>query len=60
MQRGDKWQYFLEEMRRLEAPQGILDTLTKIQIILAKLEMTDGDIQAFLALKHRIQQMLLD
>lgn len=60
LRQWDKAQYFMQEMRRLEAPPGALDALTRINAIVAKSEITDVDVRDLLRLTQRLQHMLLD
>ena len=51
-------QYFTEEMKRLQAPQGVIDAFTELTDIAAKAELSDQDVKQVLKLVSKIQTIL--
>jgi hypothetical protein len=51
-------QYFHREIKRLNAPKGVLDALEQLSGMLAQREMTDRDVKAVLKLVKTLQTLL--
>jgi hypothetical protein len=58
LQQPAKVHYFTVEMKRLDAPKGVLDALDKITTIVEKKEVTDADLKEVLKLVKQIQTIL--
>ena len=50
--------YFQQEMRRLEAPKGVLDALDQMQRVVDQKALTDRDVTALLRLVQKMQRLL--
>ncbi len=54
----EKVEYFAKEMKRMEAPKGVLDNFEKIHKIVEKEKITDNDVKKLLKLVKKIQMIL--
>ena len=58
LKQGPKLDYFIKEMKRMDAPKGVLDALDNIAKITEKEEITDRDVNKILKLVNKIQTIL--
>lgn len=58
LRQGDKAQYFLHGMQRLNAPQQVVEALEQLNHLMAQSMMTDGDVQRVLRLVKKMQMLL--
>jgi hypothetical protein len=58
LKQADKVQYFSQEMKRLNAPKGVMEALNKLTSLAAKPQLTDGDVNDILKLVQEIQTIL--
>lgn len=58
LKQPDVLKYFVAEMKRMDAPKGVQDSLTEISTISAKKDIVDRDAEQVLKLIKRIQSVL--
>ncbi len=59
LKQPDKLDYFIKEMKRLDAPKGVLDALDEIGKIAKSKDITDSDADKVLKLVKKIQEILV-
>jgi hypothetical protein len=58
LKQSEKIKYFMKEMKRMDAPKGVLDALGRIEKIAEKDEISDKDIEKVLESVKKIQTIL--